>query len=481
MGEETRKKQRVVIVGGGPSGAACAKALADAGEDVRLFEAYQHPESIEKNSPAAYVIALGIRGQRGIKIATGIEPLEAFPNAVISRHLVRHIHPKKNKTMKRDPPGLIMPRKFMASHLLNVAEKAGVDVFYQHRLVDFDLTKKIATFQDAQNGGAVKEVPYDLLIGADGSNSAVRTLLHDKKKMSGNEKDFSVVRIEQDSMEYQVCVLPPSEAASVYEGLPETSSHAWNNKTYNSICIAFPLPQNGGHLFPVVFPEGKLKEFKEQHAKDGTGYDEPLQSLFPDLSDTVKKHLADQLMVGEPANGGKCIWCSSLGSPKDGVVLVGDSGHGMWPSLGQGANCALESAGVFAETIRDIASSGKVAGEEGTSSASSWPELVVNEFQRRRHKDVLAAVDLTYGGIGGRQSRGRLNAPLSYKLQIAGMMLLNKLSMGVFPKPALLRLLYGDPIPYSKAHKWNFFYEKWICRGLATVTVAFVAAKFLIK
>jgi len=29
--------------------------------------------------------------------------------------------------------------------------------------------------------------------------------------------------------------------------------------------------------------------------------------------------------------------------PGSGVVLMGDAGHGMWPTLGQGCNAALES------------------------------------------------------------------------------------------------------------------------------------------
>jgi 2-polyprenyl-6-methoxyphenol hydroxylase-like FAD-dependent oxidoreductase len=208
-----------------------------------------------------------------------------------------------------------------------------------------------------------------------------------------------------------------------------------------------------------VYPEGKLAEFRKN------GYDEALTSTLPDLSDADKAEIVKQLSTGETANGGTCVWTSALGSVKHGVVLVGDSGHGMWPSLGQGANCALESVAVFCETIDDIAA-GKVV-----ESSSSWSETVVKEFNSRRHKDAIAAVDLTYGGIGARKSRGRGNAPLSYKLQVAGMMLLNKLTKGVVPKPALLRLMMGDTLAYSKARDMNFFYEKLICLGALSLPV----------
>jgi hypothetical protein len=61
-------------------------------------------------------------------------------------------------------------------------------------------------------------------------------------------------------------------------------------------------------------------------------------------------------------------------------------------------------------------------------------------------------------------------APLSFKLQMGGMMLLNVLIMGVVPKPALLRIMMGDNLPYT-ARRYNFYYEKLICIGAVTAPV----------
>ena len=451
--------KRVVVVGGGPSGAATAKALADKGCDVQLFEAYPHPDKIHKNAPKAYVIALGKRGQDGLARSTGIDPLQ-IPNSIVSTHMVRH--PKNNVRKHDKTPSLIIPRKVLAAQVLDAAKAAGVRINFECRLKDVDFEQQIAKFEGL--GGAVIDVPYDLLVGADGSKSKMRSLLNQ------NVNEFKVMRTEEDSMEYQVAVIPPPFP---FSGMPETSVHAWNDKKYNSICLAFPLANNGGLLFAVVYPEGRLSEFKQKHRIDGTGYDDPLFHLMPDLTDVVKAELVEQLAAGEPANGGTCVWCNSLGSPKHGAVLVGDSGHGMWPSLGQGANCALESAAVFGETVGDIVA-GKVILE-----GKSWGETVVVEFNKRRHTDALAAVDLTYGGIGARKSRGRNNAPLSYKAQVAGMMLLNKLTFDIVPKPALIRLMLGEPVPYSTARNWNFMYEKLICLGaVLTISVTFAFYKF---
>ena len=147
---------------------------------------------------------------------------------------------------------------------------------------------------------------------------------------------------------------------------------------------------------------------------------------------------------------------------------------GMWPSLGQGCNCALESVAVFCKTMDDLAGfalNHSKNSNTGTTTAT-WAEMVVREFNQRRYVDAFAAVDLTYGGIGARKARGRQNAPLSFKLQVAGMMLLHKLSFGLVPKPALLRIMAGDDVPYSSAKNFNFYYEKMICMGALTVSIA---------
>jgi kynurenine 3-monooxygenase len=457
------KKPVVVVVGGGPAGAAIALSLATKGNgdgdlayDVHLYEAYPHPDKITKNAPKAYVIALGARGQRGLQSATKINPRE-IPNSIVSTHMQRH--PKNTVRNHDSNPSLIIPRQVLAGHVLNEAEKAGAKINFEQSLIDIDFEQRVAKFQ-CKKTKRVMEVTYDLLVGADGTKSRVRSLLSDKVD------DFRVVRTEEDSMEYQVVVLPSSPFLNTET--PEDAVHVWNDSKYNSICLAFPLASKGC-LFALVYPQGKLSDFKQGHATDGKGYDDALLSLFPDLSESSKSEIIQQLCVGEPASGGTCVWTSSLGSPTHGVVLVGDSGHGMWPSLGQGANCALESAAVFCQTVDDVVDTLDLTST--TSTLSSWSETVVREFNTRRHAEGIAAVDLTYGGIGARKSRGRGNAPISYKLQVAGMMLLNKFTMGVVPKPALLRLMMGEDLAYSKAKQMNFYYEKLICVGAVAVPV----------
>merc|ERR1712106_219140 len=109
-----------------------------------------------------------------------------------------------------------------------------------------------------------------------------------------------------------------------------------------------------------------------------------------------------------------------------------------------------------------------------TVTDESWIASLVQAYNDTRLEDAQAAVDLTYGGIGARESRGRQNAPITFKLQIAGMMVLHKLTLGVVPMPALIQLLMGSKVSYQKLKKFNFCYEKYICLGALAVTATMI-------
>ena len=315
------------MVGGGPAGAAVALGLHHQGHEVHIYEAYPL-DATKKNSPKAYVISLSKRGQDGLERATGIRP-DQVTGGIVSGHMARH--PAPLKLLPRGQNALIVPRQKLAAHILQKANEAGVHIHLEHRLVGIDFDCRMASFEKKtpEGGTTLVQQPYDLLIGADGSKSMVRTLL---SMDHGVGQNFSVTRTEEDSMEYQVAILSETLLNTDTTMLPEGTVHAWNSKRDNAVCLAFPISsddQRSSTLFATIFPNGKLNEFKT------AGYEDPLRSLLPDLSPDQRDALAQQLALGTPANGGMCVWCSSMGSPEAGVVLVGDAAHGMWPTLGE--------------------------------------------------------------------------------------------------------------------------------------------------
>ena len=141
------------------------------------------------------------------------------------------------------------------------------------------------------------------------------------------------------------------------------------------------------------------------------------------------------------------------------------------------------SFAVFADAIEAVTGSvSSGAGCRGVDmSASSNKELVeaiAIEYDGLRREDALAVVDLTYGGIGGTKVRGRQHSPVMFKVQIALFMLLNKITAGLVPMPAMLRIMKGDSARYSTLKRADRV-EKYVAYGMVAGVFVLGVSKFL--
>lgn len=113
-----------------------------------------------------------------------------------------------------------------------------------------------------------------------------------------------------------------------------------------------------------------------------------------------------------------------------------------------------------------------------TSSNKELTEAIAIEYDGLRREDALSAVDLTYGGIGGTKIRGAPHSPVMFKAQIMIFMILNKLTAGLVPMPAIFRIMKGDSARYSTL-KWANQVEKYVTYGTVFSILAYGLAKFL--
>ena len=217
-----------------------------------------------------------------------------------------------------------------------------------------------------------------------------------------------------------------------------------------------------------------------------------LKTLFPNFSPEALSSMAYQFAQDDnvPTTGGTCVWAQpALGSPSSGVILVGDSGHGMWPALGQGCNTALESVAVLADAVEAVCGSGNLIPSSGAGvrEVDAWSKtsgersrLIAEEYQGLRHEDVLAIVDMSFGGIGGRRVRGAQNATMMYKLQVLTIVLLHKLTLGIVPPPALIRVMAGDDVPFATL-RWQQKVEQVVALpALVAISTAVAYGLFLL-
>ncbi|KAL7525214.1 hypothetical protein ACHAWF_001261 [Thalassiosira exigua] len=192
--------------------------------------------------------------------------------------------------------------------------------------------------------------------------------------------------------------------------LEQLQSHTW-------------LAANGGNAyFASALILAHASDRSEAARGDETagfgGYTQALLALFSDWTVESPLNVAGLLAEEDnvPSTGGVCVCPQALSHPESGMVLVGDTGHGMWPSLGQGCNAALESVSVLANVIE------AVGGRDGRSGLNIQ--------------------------IGGTEVRGTPHSPVMFKVQMALFMLLNKVTAGLVPMPAMFRIMKGDSARY---------------------------------
>ena len=142
--------------------------------------------------------------------------------------------------------------------------------------------------------------------------------------------------------------LPPLSAAagmrSPFRDHP-ASVHVWADRVSGAVIIAGP--HSDGRFFPVLItPETKKLRVEQLHEEDVVA--SLFESAFPQL---YGAYLDDgvplpRLLSAQPVGAvSVSTRCSRLHSGK--VAVVGDAGHSMPPTLGQGLNAGLEDCAVL--------------------------------------------------------------------------------------------------------------------------------------
>ncbi|MDR7187739.1 2-polyprenyl-6-methoxyphenol hydroxylase-like FAD-dependent oxidoreductase [Microbacterium sp. BE35] len=339
---------KVAIAGSGVSGLAAAIQLAKAGVEIDVFEA--KPElsalgsgiSLQGNALRVFD-ALGAWDD--IRAAgypfEGLNLRAPGPDAPIVAEL------PDVKTGGPDYPAAMgMPRPALARILLDHARKAGANVHFGTKVTGLEQSGDgVEVFVDGASVGT-----YDLLIGADGLNSAVRGLIGIETKPEPTGMGI-----------WRSFVSRPAEVvrSELYYGGPVYI--AGYTPTGDDTMYAF-LVEKAQDRFDVSDEEATRIMLEESRAYNG-----PWNSIRADLEGGAHANYTwfTKHIVEGAWNRGR-------------VVLIGDAAHSCPPTIAQGAAQGLEDALVLTELL---------AGRDAVD-ASLW-----DEFHARRLPRATAVVE----------------------------------------------------------------------------------------
>ncbi len=304
------KRLRIAIVGYGITGIASAVFLRRSGHDIVHFEQAPAPAFaggglLLQQTGLAVLEKLGLRGAalvRGARVAR-VEACDGRGNTIMD---FRYDEFEPGKF------GLGLQRGALFA-LLRSADDGFADLRTGQAIAEADAQGGFLKGRDGESIG-----PFDLIVGADGMNSAIRGALHSL-----------VLRDKPYKQGATLCLLDDPDGR-----FTDRVSQYFSGPCHVSIWPVGSLADGEPPRVNVSWQTGSLESWKRD-----------LTELCPAIAPLLDRNAASPISASYRDIGLRRYYCGR-------VVLLGDAAHGMSPQLGQGASMALLDAQSLAAALQ---------------------------------------------------------------------------------------------------------------------------------
>ena len=356
--------KQISILGAGLVGSLLSINLAKRGFPVQIYERRPDMRQNSQSAGRSINLALSNRGIRALK-AVGIYE-QVVQEMLPMKGRIMH---SQDGTLTFQPYGKAgqainsISRGRLNEILMNEAEKAGVHIQFNTRCCDVDFDQGVFTAQKANNGAATEpyEVASQLIIGADGAFSAVRSAMQKTDRFN-----YKQHYIEHG---YKELTIPPNPDGSFR--LRNDALHIWPRG--NFMLIALPN-LDGSFTCTLFFPfEGQPSFTSVQTAQDVMAL---FEQYFPDAIPLMPTLVDDYF--ANPTSSLVTIQCYPW-VKNNKALIIGDASHAIVPFYGQGMNSGFEDCRVFGELLDQH--SGNI-------------KTMLDAFQKLRKPDADAIMEL---------------------------------------------------------------------------------------
>jgi kynurenine 3-monooxygenase len=354
-----------IISGAGLAGSLLSVLLAKRGMKVDIFEKRNDMRTQDMSAGRSINLALSARGLEALELAG----LKSAANDMMMPMKGRMIHDREGNTSLQPYNGRgqainSISRAGLNMMLMNKAEEQENVEFHFHRgITNIDWKNNSFDYVNHRNNEN-EESNFDVIFGADGFASAVRTSYQMGAKRIFN---YSQQFLDHGYKELEI----PANMDGTHK-IANDVLHIWPRGEYMMIalpnkdgsftCTLF-MPFTGEFGFDNITTKDHVKTFFERE--------------FPDLFELTHSLLDNYFE--NPTSSLGTIRCYPWAHEGKGVLL-GDAAHAVVPFYGQGMNASFEDVRVLTELI-------------DKSDDNSWSEIF-DEYQHLRKANADAIADL---------------------------------------------------------------------------------------
>jgi kynurenine 3-monooxygenase len=326
-------KKDITIVGAGLVGSLCALYMIRRGYNVTIFERRKDLRSEIITAGKSINLALSKRGWTALK-KVGID--KEVKKIAIPMYK-RIMHDEKGN-LSEQPYGnegesiYSVSRASLNVLMMEMAEKNGAKLYFNEKCVDANLEEAIATFNNTKTD-TEQEISADLLIGADGSLSAVR-----EQMVKKHQHEYEYNEIEHD---YKELLIPAGDNGRHL--LDKNALHIWPRGNFMLIALS---NLDGSFTCTLFAPKKGENSFDKLNSKQEV--ESYFTSIFPDFISLVPDLY--QQWNANPTSGLGIVKTYPW-HIKDSSILIGDAAHATVPFYGQGMNAGFEDCRILDELL----------------------------------------------------------------------------------------------------------------------------------
>lgn len=357
---QTQKK--IAIVGSGLVGSLLGIYLKKRGHIVHVYD--RSPDIRKINFTGRSInLVLSDRGVKALQDVGLEQEVLGIGIPVDKRAIHTGINTVNQQFYGKDGEVIYsISRGLLNKKMVDLAEKAGVEFFFEKKVWDVDLTTAAISIGESERGEWTTH-EYDLTFGADGAFSRIRHKMQ-RQSMFNYSQEFLHIG-------YKELNIPANPDGS--HKLDKNSLHIWPRGNYMLMALAnldgsftctLFMPHDGENSFESLKSKEQLVAFFANHFPDTK---EVIPNLVEDFFTNPTSYLVTM----------KCFpWTFS-----DKVALIGDACHAIVPFYGHGMNAGFEDISVLEQMLEKY--------------GDDWANLL-NEYENSRKPNTDAIAELSY-------------------------------------------------------------------------------------